>query len=53
MTDKQFSLLLSTGLLTRQVGQQSTYLFAVAGGGRLVTSIIKGRKASHLPSHTP
>ena len=47
LTDRQFSLLMNTGLLTRDVGKQNSYLFAVAGAGKLVTSISKGRKVSN------
>ena len=39
-------MLLNAGLLTRQVGTQEGYLFAVAGSGRVVSSIMKGRKVS-------
>ena len=50
VSDKQISLLFSTGLLTRQVGKQNSYLFAVAGAGRLVISITRGRKARSGPA---
>lgn len=48
ISDQQFSMLMNTGLLTRDVGKQSCYLFAVAGAGKLVTSITKGRKVGIL-----
>jgi len=44
MMDQQISLLMTTGLLTRNVAARDSYLFAVPGAGRLVTSIAKGRK---------
>ena len=52
MMEQQISLLMTTGLLTRNVAAQGSYLFAVPGAGRLVTSIAKGRKVC-LPFQHP
>jgi len=49
MMDQQISLLMTTGLLTRNVAARDSYLFAVPGAGRLVTSIAKGRKVPCPP----
>ena len=46
LKDSEMSALFVSGLLTRQVGDQSQYLFAVAGAGKFISSISKGRRVS-------
>ena len=53
VTDAEIAPLLSSGLLTRDVTGQTSYLFAVAGAGQFISSISKGRKVSNSSLQSP